>query len=354
MIDPKARAEMLRKKLMKENKYLLSRIGGAGQDPGERKILSDYFRYKDYIDDPEWVNSNNKERWSAKFLGLGKNGFKLTEFQNPTYSAAFNLKRDLSEFTKVFTLQVAGCNYSCNYCFVPRELNSGSEKYGKFYSARVIVDEILNIKVKSETPMNIIRVSGGECLIVPEIITDLFEHMMKSSPGSYLWIDTNLSNIEIIKKHGSKLKKILSHENVGIVGCFKGTTKEDFSLITGADEKFYKDQCETAKTLIDLGADLYAYIPAYVYCENEAENKLNSFFSELQNIDKNFPLRLEMLKIEDFPAAKINFELAKKEGRAIPETSQKTVFDLWYNKILPAHYPRRDLQKFCCEIRLQY
>lgn len=352
MFSPKTRAKILRKKLLKDNRYLLARIGGAGQDPGERKIITNYFRYKDYIDSTEWLLASEAEKWSAKFLGLGENGFKSTEFQNPTYSAALNLKRNLSEFTKVFTLQVAGCNYSCNYCFVPRELNSGNEKYGKFFSAKKIVDEFLKIKEKSETPMNIIRVSGGECLIIPEIITDLYEQMTKSSPDSYLWIDTNLSTIEIIRKHRSKLAKVLSQKNVGIVGCFKGTTKGDFSLITGADEKFYKDQFETAKILIDLGADLYAYVPAYVYNNNEAEKKLNSFFSELQKINHNFPLRLEMLKVENFPAAKINFKLAKKEGRAIPETPQKTIFNLWYNKILPDHYPKKDLQKFCCQISI--
>ncbi|MFZ2969977.1 MAG: radical SAM protein [Minisyncoccia bacterium] len=353
MFNPNQRAENLRKKLIRNKKYLLAKIGGAKQDPEERKVLADFFRYKDYIDDPEWViKANEKEKWSDKFLGLDKDGFKKTEFQNPTYSAAFNLKRNLSEFTKVFTIQVAGCNYSCNYCFVPRKLNSADESYGRFFSAREITEEFLKIKKNSETPMNVIRISGGECFIIPEIVINLYDQMMKSSADSYLWIDTNLSAIEIIKKDQSKLEKVFSQKNVGIVGCFKGTTEEDFSLITGADGKFYKDQFETAKNLIDLGADLYGYVAAYVYNENEAENKLNGFISELQKIGHNFPLRLEMLKVEDFPAAKINFELAKKEGRAIPETPQAIVFDLWYNKILPKHYSAKELKKFCCEISL--
>lgn len=352
MFNPNQKAEVLRKKLIKDNKYLLAKIAGAGQDPGEKKVLSDCFRYKDYIDDHSWIIASEKEKWSGKFLRLSENGFKLIEFQNPAYSAAFNLKRNLSEFTKVFTMQVAGCNYSCNYCFVPRKLNSADKSYGRFFSAGEIIEEFLKIKKNSETPMNVIRISGGECFIIPEIVIDLYDQMMESSPDSYLWIDTNLSAVEIIKKYRSELEKVFSQKNVGIVGCFKGTTEEDFSLITGADGKFYKDQFETAKNLIDLGADLYAYAPAYVYNENEAENKLNGFISELQKIDHNFPLRLEMLKVEDFPAAKINFELAKKEGRAIPETPQELVFDLWHNKIMPDHYPADQLQKFCCEVNL--
>ncbi|MBW6440539.1 hypothetical protein K0B03_00730 [Patescibacteria group bacterium] len=59
-----------------------------------------------------------------------------------------------------------------------------------------------------------------------------------------------------------------------------------------------------------------------------------------------------MLKIEDFPAAKINVELAQKEGRTIPNTSQEIFFDLWYNKLQPKYYSKEELKKFCCEIEL--
>lgn len=352
MFNSNQRAQALRKKLIKENKYLLAKIAGAGQDPGERKVLSDCFRYKNYNNNPSWLEASEKERWSDKFLGLDENGSKKLDFQNPIYSAAHRLKRPLKEFTKVFTLQVAGCNYSCNYCFVPRELNSGSEKYGRFFSAEEIVDEFLKIREKSETPMNIIRISGGECMIIPEIVVDIYGAMMKKSPDLYLWIDTNLSTYNIINSYKSELKKVLNQKNIGIVGCFKGTTKKDFSLITGANENFYKEQFETAKLLIDLGADFYAYAPAYVYDEKSAEEKLESFLAELQKVNKNLPLRLEMLKIEDFPAAKINFKLAEKEGRAIPKTPQELIFDLWHNELLSKYYVKKELEKFCCDIYL--
>lgn len=352
MFNSNQRAQILRKKLIKGNKYLLAKIAGAGQDPGEKKVLSDCFRYKNYNDNPEWLAVSEKERWSDKFLGINKGGFKKLDFQNPTCSASYSLKRNLLEFTKVFTIQVAGCNYLCNYCFVPRELNSGSEKYGKFFSAEEIVDEFLKIKEKSETPMNIIRISGGEPLIIPEIVVDVYNETIRKSPDLYLWIDANLSALEIVRGHKAELKKVLSQKNVSIVECFKGTVKEDFSLITGADKKFHKDQFETAKALIDFGADFYAYLPAYVYNENEAEDKLNSFMLELRKINNNSPLRLEMLKVENFPAAKINFKLAEKEGRKVPKTSQELVFDLWYNELLPKYYSKEELKKFCCEVVL--
>lgn len=352
MFNPDQRAGILRKNLIKGDKYLLAKIAGAGQDPGEKKVFADCFRYKDYIDDPKWMKASEKEKWSERFLGLNEKKEKNLEFQNPTYSAACRLKRLLKEFTKVFTFQVASCNYMCNYCYVPRELNSGSKKYGRFFSAEEIVDEFLKIREKSEMPMNTIRISGGEPLIIPEIVIDVYNEMVKKSPDSYLWIDTNLSTLEIVKKYKTNLKKVFESKNVGIVGCFKGIAEEDFSLITGAERRFYQEQFETAKLLIDLEADFYAYLPAYVYDEKMTEEKLEKFLKRLQGVNKNLPLRLEMLKVEDFPAAKINFELAKKEGRGVPKTPQEIVFDLWYNKLLPKHYLSEELKKFCCEVKL--
>lgn len=73
---------------------------------------------------------------------------------------------------------------------------------------------------------------------------------------------------------------------------------------------------------------------------------------ELRKINNNLPLRLEMLRIEDFPAAKINFKLAEKEGRAIPKTPQELIFDLWHNELLSKYYVKKELEKFCCDIYL--
>jgi hypothetical protein len=50
MFNPDQKAENLRSKLTKDKKYLLAKIGGAKQDPGERKVLDEFFRYKDYIE----------------------------------------------------------------------------------------------------------------------------------------------------------------------------------------------------------------------------------------------------------------------------------------------------------------
>jgi uncharacterized Fe-S cluster-containing radical SAM superfamily protein len=366
MINPEKRAEILRKKLIKGNKYLISQIFGQSQEAGERKVLDVYFRYKDYLNPleiPDYFSASLQEVWSPKFLGLREDFLNLPirkvkklEHQNPSYSAAFRFsgrKGDPRKYAKVFTIQVAGCNFDCIYCYVPEHLKSANPEFGKYFSVKEIVDQFLKIKEQNEDEdWNVLRISGGEPLtIVPEIILDIQREVEKRCPDVYLWIDTNLSNLNYLKKFKKELKEVLQKRNVGVVGCFKGVNKSDFSILTGAAEKFYETQFEAAKLLVGWGTDVYFYLPALVY-ENNVKIKVENFVERLQKIHKNLPLRLEVISIIDYPAAEETTEKRAKAGRLMPGLDQRVVFDLWYRKILPKFYSKEELEKYCCEVKL--
>jgi len=364
MINPEKSAGILRKTLIKNNKYLIAQVGGQGQERRDRKILDVYFRYKDYLDpieNPDWFSAPLKEVWSPKFLGLRENFLNLKvqrikrlEYQNPPYSAAFRFlgeKGDPRKYAKVFTLQVGGCNYDCNYCYVPNQLKSGDARFGKYFSAKEIVDHFLEIKKqRKDEQWNVLRISGGETLtIIPEIVLDMEKEISKRAPETYIWIDTNLSNTRHIKQFEKELKKVFNKRNVGVVGCFKGVDKNDFSILTGVEQKFYKEQFETARILIEMGADLYIYLPALVY-EDDIEKKMKSFVKKAQRIHKNLPLRVEVLSIIDYPAAIMNMKEKTKIGRPMPKVSQGIFFDYWYNRVLPKFYSEEELKKYCCQV----
>jgi len=128
-------------------------------------------------------------------------------------------------------------------------------------------------------------------------------------------------------------------------------SEEDFSIITGAESKCYEKQFETAKWFIDCETDFYAYLPALVY-GNDIEEKLKIFIERLKKLNKNLPLRFEVLAIIDYPWAKLNMDRAEKLGRALPKTDQRIIFDLWHNKLLPRFYTSEDLNKYCCQVSL--
>jgi len=366
MINPEIRAKLIRNKMMKNRKYLIAKIEGSGQERDPNKILDAYFRYKNYISgDTEYekqlLEAPLQKVWSSKFLGLNEDlskpfdEIKKLEFQNPAYSGAYRLhnkKGDPRNYNKVFAVQASGCTFNCNYCYVPREINNANPNFGQYFSADEIVKHFLNVKQKSTESMNVIRLTGGEIpSIIPEMIIDVYNEMEKQNlDGVYLWVDTNLSITKYLEKMENDLKEMMQ-KNVGVVGCFKGICKEDFAKLTGTKPEFYKNQFEAAKLFLDWKTDFYVYLPALVY-ENNIENKLREFIERLQNVNKRLPLRTEMLIIKEYPGAKQNMEIYEKLGRPMPKTDQKTVFDLWYNKILPEIYSKKDLSKYCCEISL--
>jgi len=366
MFNPEKRAELVRPKMMKDGKYLVTRIGGSGQEADPNKILDMYFRYKNYISgdnefEKEWLIAPLKDIWSTKFLGLVENFWsrpigeiKKLEYQNPPYSAAYSFgkrTKDPRNYNKIFVVQLSGCTYACNFCYVPPEINLANPSFGKFFSPKEIVDYFLSAKSKSKESMNVIRISGGEPTLTPEIIIDVYNEIEKRDLDIYLWVDTNLSMTNYLEKLESDLKSVMKRKNVGVVGCFKGVCKEDFYMLTGAEQKFYENQFEAAKIFLNWKTDFYVYLPALVYAD-DTEKKIKGFIERLRELNKNLPLRVEMLIIKNYPGAVINIQEKTKQGRPMPKTDQKIIFDLWYNKLLPKYYSKEMLNKFSCEVTL--
>lgn len=343
--------------MMKDGKFLVARLEGAGQEPQPEKLLDSYFRYKEYIHNPEWQNTPAEDIWNSKFIGLTDNfknkpirDVKILEYQNPAYSAAYNLGGDPRDYNKVFTVQLSGCDYDCSYCYVPKQINIADQTLGKYFSGAEIVDNFLAARSKSDAPMKVIRLSGGNPTIVPEIIIDVYRAIKAKNAGAYLWVDSNLSTPRYMESLGNDLRDILNQKDVGVVGCFKGFTAEDFAMLVGAKPEVFEQQFETAAWFLEQKTDFFVYLPALVY--GNVEEKSMSFAKKLNSINKNLALRTEMLEIIDYPGATSNYERTAKLGRPMPTTDQREVFDTWYNMILPQFYNAHDLKKFCCQIPL--
>jgi len=364
MFDPEKRAELLRPKMMKDGKYFIAKIAGSGEEVKEdenRIAYNTYFKFKWYINNPKLLSLSPRELWSPKLLGLVENPLKADiyhikklKFQNPPYSAAYRLKgkwSDIRLYSRSFLFHVGGCDYNCNFCYVPPETNACNPNFGKYFSVKEMIEYFKKARKEFDEPINVIRITGGEATtIIPEIIIETYEEMEKIE-DTYLWIDTNLSTTKYMEKLESDMKSIMQKKNVGVVGCFKGVSEEDFSMLTGAKQEFYEKQFETAKLFLDWKTDFYVYLPALIY-ENNIEVKTKIFIKKLQELNKNLPLRVEVLIIKDYPAAVKNMELKAREGRPTPKNDQRIFFDLWYNKLLPKFYSKEMLNKFCCEVPL--
>lgn len=357
--NPVTRAAGLRNVMLKakgaKRQFFIAKIAGSGQEAKPARIFHDYFRWRDYIKNPDWLAAAKDEVWSPKFLGLAA-GFPKLADQYPCYPAAqaMAVNDDPRAWNRVFTVQVAGCDYACVWCYVPKKLNQAQEAWGKYFTAKEIVDEFLAAREQHAKRMNVLRLSGGEVALVPELVVDVVAELKKRELDKevYVWIDCNLSFPKWIRAIRKKFGEAIKSPNVGIVGCFKAANEEDFALTTGAESKFYAKTFLTAQLLLSLGADLYLYLPATVPgSEKEVLIKLRRFAERIAELNKNLPLRLQLQRILDYPATSENRRLAAQEGRVL-ECDQKAVHEIWYKRILPHMYKPRWLTKYVSQVPL--
>ena len=156
-------SEIARRWMLRENKYLLAPVSNTGQEKNPIKVFNDYFRYKMYMKNEEWLNDSLKNVWSKKYLNLDPNTcFKILEYQNPAYSAAKALGKDPRNYNNSFTVQIGGCDYRCLYCYVPYEVNQNIFRTkGEYFETKEIVNNFLQTKKEfKELSLNVLRIIG--------------------------------------------------------------------------------------------------------------------------------------------------------------------------------------------------
>lgn len=345
-------------------------------------VTERYFRIRRYIKQRDvgdygekWLNANSSEIWSNEFLGLSCDGFQKLEFQNPPYSAAYRLGGDPRKYNDTFVIQVNGCNYECSYCFNDRNINMAKPNTGKFFNVKEILDFFENEREKQQkegNQLNVIRLSGGEvtCL-VPELIVDIMEelNLRALSDSVYVWADCNLSTSKYLENVEQEIRQVAKMKNFGIVGCLKTlgneeTGKRDFSLITKAKPEYFSKQFYVLDFLVNkIKLDTYVYVVPISWGdeENIRENVFSSA-KRLSEINRNLPLRTNIIKIRPYDVAKINMMHAFEEGRPLPHfdsknfdqwceevfiAQQRYIVKIWYDEVLPSFYGKDKIDYEC-------
>ncbi|MEG1087742.1 MAG: radical SAM protein [Cetobacterium sp.] len=80
-----------------------------------------------------------------------------------------------------------GCNIDCAYCHNPETISIGSNEYTKNYSVTSLLEEVEKVKhfIKGVT------VSGGECSLQYQFISDFFKNIKLKYPNLTCFVDTN-------------------------------------------------------------------------------------------------------------------------------------------------------------------
>lgn len=340
--NPIKRAEILRPRMidLENKKVLLASFVGTSQakDIAVRtRVVGDYFRSKIY-EKPEEIEKEvhnfrrepagiAAKRLKIPSLDLSKENRK--EWQGPL----------IAQCNNVFLFQINGCNLNCWYCYVDDINKSANPKYGDYLSCEEILLHFLLESRKGQffrnynKQVNVLRISGGEPFIVPEVIYWMIETIEKFDLQDYLylWVDSNLSTADFYWRYltDKQREKIRNYKNIGFMGCYKGIDAEMFSEVTGAAPEFFEGQFEMHKKLIDEGLDVYTYLYPVVESTHNLEKRIFSFIDRMQ--DKVFelaPLRMTTPYIKIYTPIETDARLTPERMKAI-DKNQHLAMKIW-------------------------
>lgn len=328
--DPIKLAEKLRPRMIDlENKrVLLAVLAGTEQqkDIAKERFFENIFRSKIY------TKAADKE--SDYFKG------------EPAGVAAQRLGIKPEECNAAFLGQINGCNLNCWYCYVDRINNSANQKYGKFFSAEEYLMHFLVEARKSqnsknpETKLNIIRISGGEVFIVPEIILWMVEAIEKYKLENhiYIWVDCNLATGDFYWEHLGTMQreKIRNFKNLGVCVCHKGFDRKTFYENTGAAPRFFDEQFKIHKLLIDEGLDVYSYLYLPTSSTYNLRKRLATFMDRLRReVSEYAPLSMATPPIKIYgPTEK---RLTPERKKAVK--NQWQAMEIWKEELKKRYSP---------------
>jgi len=389
MIDPEEVAKQRRSLIAKldTQEYFIADYRGSEMTK-DTPITERYFRIREYIKSrdsgdygQEWLKASISDVWSSKFIGLAEDGFQKLEFQNPPYVAASRLGGDPRCYNDTFVIQTNGCDYECSFCFVDRELNRPELGKGKYFPGKEMFDIFLKKReewLEQGKHLNVIRLSGGEiACLVPELILDVYNEIEKRDLSNkvYLWVDCNLSTLTYLQALKSELGEIAKKKNFGIVGCLKTagngqSGRDDFAKITKAEPKYFPRQFEVLNFLVNtIEADTYVYLVPIMWGERETwQERLYECAQRLSQINRNLPLRTNVIRIRKYTPVEKNIRAAYKEGRPLPKyddanfedwyqkvfvQNQKMITRIWYEETMPKLFRPNELEKYEYSYRCQ-
>ncbi len=143
----------------------------------------------------------------------------------------------------IATGDVVGCNLRCKFCWSWRFTHQTNK--GEFYSTAEVFEKLYEIA--EGNGYTYVRLSGGEPTLS-------FNHLLELLR---LFDETN--HIFILETNGlligreKSYAKALANHRVVVRVSFKGATKEEFYMLTGARPEFYEYQFKALENLLEEG-----------------------------------------------------------------------------------------------------
>ena len=133
----------------------------------------------------------------------------------------------------IATADTVGCNLRCKFCWSGNSVWN-SKNTGIFYTPEQVADELQ--KIINKKGYTQLRISGGEPTIGKQHLIELLQN-----------IDTKLlfileTNGILLGADKTYVKDLSKFKNLHVRVCLKGSTRDEFSWLTGAETGFEYQQ----------------------------------------------------------------------------------------------------------------
>lgn len=199
----------------------------------------------------------------------------------------------------IATADCVGCNLRCKFCWSWR-IRDNYVKIGKFYNPEKVASIITSIAQRRG--YRLVRISGGEPTLSRNHILKVIEEI--ESRNLYFILETNGIMIGYDKTYARDLSK---YSRIHVRVSLKGTTREEFSYLTGAKPEFFDYQIKALEHLLNYNVSCN---PAVMLSFSSDEN-MRSLISRLREIDKVLIDEFEPEYVFLYPHV---IELMKKYG----------------------------------------
>jgi hypothetical protein len=220
----------------------------------------------------------------------------------------------LLSFNWHLTIQVPFCVFDCWHCYNDQGVPTAP------YTAKAILDRYAECRralCQSKREYNVLRLSGGEPFLVPELVAELLELMETGANPDYpkaIWTETNLLPFckddegqsifcQACKTSSEQsrldIQGILqrNRDRLIIHPCFHGLSDRNIGECTNRDGVNFRDLMNAFQDLHRLDVELY---PTFI-TEACDPNHLAHLFEGLRRIDPKYPLKVALISTEFYP-----------------------------------------------------
>jgi uncharacterized Fe-S cluster-containing radical SAM superfamily protein len=322
-----------------EKEYLLISNFGRSSVTSESGFINPIFRIFTPVK-PE------KGRKLNSLYGKNFNAYKDTLMDYPTI-IQFKLGKvgsvDWSAYNRLISIHTSLCPINCWHCYLEECLKAecafcgldgtcdeNSEKRIKslqiskdWFSAKNILSAFLEQRKEDKSKAlfsNVLRITGGEPLLVPNLILEILQELEKLGLNKeiFVWTETNLIPLCTLDEQGDiipddLLNRLGKFKNFCIHPCFHGISANDFKENTGETIDNYDALINGLGRLIQADIDVYPTFGGNVNNPDAIEH----FYQKISEIDALLPLRFNIIEFD------LDYSPIKWRRAHIPEFEQK-------------------------------